>query len=164
MKWSNGFKVSFLFIMLLCLTPVNLIAEDTWITKTDMPTARFGLSTSVVNDRIYAIGGATGPQQDLRIVEEYDPATDSWIKKSDMPNTRCWHSTSVVNGKIYVIGGYAAGILSGMVEEYDPATDTWTRKADMPTPRWVLSTSVVNGKIYAIGGTNDSIEPFSTVE
>jgi len=164
MKWLNGPKASLLLIVLMNMTITSLMAEDTWTKKADMSTARFGLSASVVNDKIYAIGGATGSQQDLRTVEEYDPATDSWTKKADMPNTRCWHSASVVNGKIYVIGGYAAGVLSGIVEEYDPTTDTWTRKADMPTPRWVLSTSVVNGKIYAIGGTNDSIEPFSTVE
>jgi N-acetylneuraminic acid mutarotase len=163
MKPKSIFKVAML-AGLLSVTSVSLATDGVWTQKTDMPTARFGLSASVVNDRIYAIGGATGPQQDLRIVEEYDPATDSWTKKTDMPNTRCWHSTSVINGKIYVIGGYAAGVISGMVEEYDPATETWTRKADMPTPRWLLSTSVVNGKIYAIGGANDSGDPFSTVE
>jgi hypothetical protein len=155
MKWLNGSKVGLLFIVLLSMTPASLAAEGVWTRKANMPTARFGLTSSVVDGKIYAVGGATGPGTDLRTIEEYNPTTDSWMKKADMPTTRCWHSTSAVNGKIYAIGGFAAGALSARVEEYDPAKDTWTRKADMPTPRWALSTSTVNGKIYAIGGNTE---------
>jgi hypothetical protein len=48
-------------------------ATDTWIDKSDMPTARSGLSTSAVNGKIYAIGGLGNPMAAaLSIVEEYD--------------------------------------------------------------------------------------------
>jgi RNA polymerase sigma-70 factor (ECF subfamily) len=43
-----------------------------WTAKDDMPTARHGLSTSLVNGKIYAIGGRTGANE-LSIVEEYTP-------------------------------------------------------------------------------------------
>ena len=123
----------------------------TWTRKADMPTVRTGLSASVVNGKIYVIGG--GKDKAFSIVEEYNPATDTWTEKADMPTPRCILSTSVVNGKIYAIGGGPNPNVSlSTVEEYDPATDTWTEKADMPTARYGLSTSVVNGKIYAIGG------------
>jgi hypothetical protein len=50
-------------------------ATDTWTRKADMPTARDSLSTSVVNGKIYAIGGAmSGDGVSLSIIEEYDPA------------------------------------------------------------------------------------------
>ncbi|MBI1930154.1 hypothetical protein HYR99_38625 [Candidatus Poribacteria bacterium] len=124
---------------------------DTWMKKADMPTPRWDLSTSVVNGKIYAIGGA-GHDGFLGTVEEYDPATNAWTIKADMPTPRDRLSTSVVNGKIYAIGGAGVGGELTTVEEYDPATDNWTKKADMLTPRYQLSTSVVNGKIYAIGG------------
>jgi N-acetylneuraminic acid mutarotase len=78
-------------------------AEGTWTRKADMPTARFGLSTSVVNEKIYAIGGAL--TQALPTVEEYEPAMDTWTRKADMPTARAFFSTSVVNGKIYAIAG-----------------------------------------------------------
>jgi len=120
-----------------------------------MPTARWGLSTSVVDGKIYAIGGGNiiyGVTY-LSTLEVYDPVTDTWTRKADMPSGRACAAASVVNGKIYVIGGSPrAETYTTTVEEYDPATDTWTRKADMPTARCFLSTSVVNGKIYAIGG------------
>ena len=122
------------------------------------------LSTSVVNGKIYAIGGITASDKVVSTVEEYNPATDKWEKKSDMPTARAMLSTSVVNGKIYAIGGImASDKVVSTVEEYNPATDIWTEKADMLTARCALSTSVVNGKIYAIGGAEDSLF-LSTVE
>ena len=139
---------------LLVMACTSYAAEDTWTRKADMPTARFGLSTSVVDGKIYAIGGGQTPYGAyLSTVEEYDPATDTWTKKTDMPTARNGHAASVVNGKIYVIGGEPSSQASiSTVEEYDPSTDTWTRKADMPTRRTFLCASAVNGKIYAIGG------------
>jgi RNA polymerase sigma factor (sigma-70 family) len=137
---------------------------DTWTKKADMPTARTWLSASVVNGKIYAIGGCVGVSIHTSLVEEYDPATNTWTQKADMPTVRDQLSTSAVNGKIYAIGGLDEGVL-GSVEEYDPVRDKWTERADMPTARQGLSTSVVNGKIYAIGGWNSNQGgPLSTVE
>jgi hypothetical protein len=48
---------------------------DTWTTKADMPAARALLSTSVVDGKIYAIGGTrtTHPMTSTSTVYEYDP-------------------------------------------------------------------------------------------
>jgi len=137
----------------------------TWTKRADMPTARFAFSTSAVDGKIYAIGGATW-NTTFNIVEEYDPATDIWTKKADMPSWRYNLSTSVVNGRIYAIGGLVGNIdsLLATVEEYNPVEDKWTKKSDMPTPRYRLSTSVVNGKIYAVGGNGAGDEDLATVE
>ena len=175
MKLLNCTKISnfvwILTILMLCgvlnLVPMTLAAGDIWTTRADMPTPRWGLSTSIVNGKIYAIGGGQSPYGAYKSpVEEYDPATDTWTKKADLQTGRAFFPTSAVNGKIYVIGG-APGDNSetSTVEEYDPATDTWTRKADMPTARILLSTSVMNGKIYAIGGWREPDNlPVSAVE
>jgi len=136
----------------------------TWTKRTDMPTARSGLSASVVNGKIYVIGG--GEDEALSIVEEYDPATDTWTKKADMPTPRWALSASVVHGKIYAIGGTIGAPWVGLstVEEYDPATDRWTKRKDMPAAKYGISTSVVNGKIYVIGGNEGPLNVTSTVE
>jgi hypothetical protein len=148
-------------------------ATDTWTEEalTPMPTARFTLSTSVVDGKIYAIGGIlratqSGPETPSSAVEEYDPETDTWTTKAPMPTARGMLSTSVVDGKIYAIGGlfYNMGIPLSTVEVYDPTTDTWTTKAPMPTARVTFSaTSAVNGIIYVIGGASGETA-FSTVE
>ena len=155
-----------------------------WTRKKDMPTARYDFSTSVVNGKIFAIGGEIRLEKDefgeqaLSKVEMYDPETDTWERRMDMPTPRSAVSTSVVDGKIFAIGGDQAEKIKvsrgfswkikklTTVEMYDPVTDTWTQKADMPTPRSYLSTSVMDGKIYAIGGMSSSTEKWrlETVE
>jgi N-acetylneuraminic acid mutarotase len=146
-------KMLAILVLALGMATVSPAVEETWTRKTNMPTARYVLSTSAVDGKIYAIGGGPG-ETVIRTVEEYDPAMDTWTGKADMPMAEGAGSSSAVNGKIYFIGGapsqWAAAISS--VQEYDVATDTWATKADMPTARGWLSTSVVNGKIYAIGG------------
>jgi len=142
-------------------------ATDTWTTKTPMPTTRAFLATSVVNGKIYAIGGAlSGGSSILSTVEEYNPATDTWTTKAPMPTARTTVlATSAVNGIIYVIGGVRYGTVISTVEAYDPATDTWTTKTPMPRARGFLATSALNEKIYAIGGSLGSPwSGISTVE
>jgi hypothetical protein len=132
-----------------------------------MPTALAGLSSSVVNGKIYAMGSFKGMGASLATMVMYDPVTDTWTKKADMPTARNMLSASAVDGKIYAIGGGARAAWADFyqtVEAYDPSTDTWTKKADMPTPRVMLSTAVVDGKIYAIGGVLTSQTFISTVE
>ena len=165
MKRLNCIKDSnFVWILtalVLCgvlnVAPMALAAGDIWTTRAEMPTARFALSTSVVDGKIYAIGGAEHMYGEcISIVETHDPATDTWAIKADMPTPRGFLSTSVVDGKIYAIGGAPRdNTTTSAVEEYEPVTDTWTTKAEMPTARFGLSTSVVNGKIYAIGGRTE---------
>ena len=101
-------------IALMGFAAIGAAQEDTWTKKADMPTPRYSFSTSVVNGKIYAIGGVTTdpdsifanpPEIAVATVEEYNPATDTWTKKVDMPTPRYILSTSVVNGKIYAIGG-----------------------------------------------------------
>jgi len=146
-------RISIVLVLALSPTSLSLAAEDTWTKKTDMPTRRWVLSSSVVGGKIYAIGGDPGSGA-FSIVEAYDPATDTWTRKANMPMVRAAGTSNVVNGRIYVVGGrpslHGANISS--VQEYDATTDTWKAKANMLTARSWLSSSVVDGKIYAIGG------------
>jgi hypothetical protein len=96
----------------------------TWTKKADMPTGRDALYTSVVNGKIYAIGGrsldAQGNEVFEKTVEEYDPIKDTWTKKADMPTARWKLSTCVMDEKIYAIGSWTAQNLLSTVEEYTP--------------------------------------------
>ena len=155
-------------VLTLGLASVSLASRDMWIAKSPMPTERSCLSTSVVDGKIYAMGGvANANSAALSIVEEYDSKTDIWSTRTNMPTARLSPGACAVEGKIYVIGGgqRVLGAGSSTVQQYDPETDTWTGKANMPTSRFVLSASVVNGKIYAIGGKPaHGVLPLKTVE
>lgn len=125
---------------------------DTWVEKTQMPTARGYLGVAVVNGKIYAIGGS-GP---TGTNEEYDPATDTWTTKASMPDPQESFSERgcaivACQGKIYCIGGWSTGV-SGANKVYDPTIDSWQTKVSMPTARYGLQAQVVDDKIYLIGG------------
>ncbi|MHC4173265.1 MAG: Kelch repeat-containing protein [Planctomycetota bacterium] len=130
-------------------------ATDTWIRKADMPTGVWGPSASVVDGRIYVMGGASRIDA-KRTVQEYDPTTDTWMRKADMMTPRRNFGTSVLCGKIYAIGGWLGSTHTpySTVEMYDPKLDLWTQIEDLPVRKAGLSTNVLGGRIYAIGGTS----------
>jgi hypothetical protein len=69
MKKININKVMVVAVILV-ITPISSAVEETWARKADMPTARFSLTTSVVDCKIYAIGGGQSPYGSyLSIVE-----------------------------------------------------------------------------------------------
>lgn len=140
----------------VCLGSPSVLeaAESPWSSKAPLPTARFGLTTCVVDGKIYALGGGNAPYTPyLSNVEIYNPATDSWETGIPMPNARMGHAAAVVGGKVYVMGGaYGALTSSATVDEFDPATGTWTTRAPMPNDRVFHCAGAVDGKIYIIGG------------
>lgn len=94
---------------------------DTWTTKASMPTARNGLAVAVVNNRIYAIGGATDWNpwtNNLNVVEEYDPATDTWRTVQPMLTSRSLLSAAAVGNKVYAIGGWGSTGNLSVTEEF----------------------------------------------
>ena len=164
---TNSTLASLILIALLGVCAIGVAQVDTWTRKADLPTPSQALSASVVNGKIYAIGGS-GRVRRRSVVEAYDPAVDTWTRKPDMPTPRRRHNTRVLDGKIYAIGGQDSdGNPFSAMEVYDPSTDTWTRKADIPTLRHNFSISVVDGRIYVIGGSipvDNEFRPLSTVE
>ena len=139
-----------IFLFQSVLTVIDVEAEGNyWTTLTPMSTPRASLDATVVNGRIYAIGGTSN------INEEYDPTTNTWATKAVLPTGRSTLVTVAIQNKIYAIGGYDdehPGTPTGKNEMYDPTTDTWASKAEMPTARGQICANTVNGQIYVIGG------------
>lgn len=140
---------------------------DIWTTKECNPTngmiPRWGQAASVVNGKVYVIGGINAPSypesghffQSLSVVEEYDPLNNSWKQKTSMPTAR-WCLTAVtVNNKVYAIGGgdifYPKNTLS-KVEVYDPLTDTWFSRSNIPKGQIAAASCTLDNKIYVLGG------------
>jgi N-acetylneuraminic acid mutarotase len=131
---------------------------DTWSAKSPMPTARWCHSSSVINDKIYIIGGAEADCYPFDIgcaitsIEVYDPAKDTWtVVNGATPRPMMNHCAVVLDDKIYIIGGELAGY-SHNVNVYDPQTNTWTQKNDMTSGKSDFSAVVLNDKIITIGG------------
>lgn len=140
---------------------------DSWLSKTATGVGREGFTASVVNCKIYLVGGwSDSLGHTLDIVEQYDPVSDTIITKSPMTISRCGHVSSVINGAIYVIGGWNGGGHSNFddVEKYDPSNDSWAIMTSMPTARHYSSVAVINDGIYVIGGESSPDENLSLVE
>ena len=150
-------------------------ATDTWAAVKSMNHARGVSAVSVIDGKIYVMGGVGWPQIPnhpgpfLSSVEVFDPKNNRWTEIAEMPTPKALHTASVIDGKIYVIGGgfrRGNGLFKYLstVEVYDPKTDRWTQDPDMPTDRSGHRAEVINGNIYIFGGSNDVFRPLTTVE
>lgn len=74
-----------------------------------VPTARGGLATAAVGEKIYTFGGegnkAAGSQGIFKESEVYDITTDTWAKLAPMSKPRHGTFAATVGGKIYLPGG-----------------------------------------------------------
>jgi N-acetylneuraminic acid mutarotase len=121
------------------LTAVNEVydpATNTWENKTTVPTAKIWATASVVEGKIYVIGGH--PNETL--CEVYDPGTDSWTTKPPL-STNMFGPSAVYNDKVYVIWG--------QTRIYDPATGEVSLGASQPI---ALPSTSEGGKIGVTTG------------
>jgi hypothetical protein len=140
-------------------TSVNEVYDpltNTWETKVSMPTKRLGLSASVVEGKIYCMGGRRGEPTyaEVSATEVYDPSTNTWTTVEPMPTPVSYHTSAVVDNKIYIIGG-AVNVTLNQI--YNPETDTWSSGASLPTGLDQAAAGVTAGttatqRIYVIGG------------
>jgi len=150
------------------VTEVYTPATDTWTIKTPMPMPRADLSASVVDGKIYLIGGKKYVEHDpfyeeSDLNEVYDPGTDSWTNMTSIPTATFGYASAVVDKRIYIIGG---GIQFWerwdftFVEAnqiYDPENDNWTIGATFDPPLSYMAATATSGidafkRIYVMGG------------
>lgn len=112
-----------------------------WVTRAALPVATNHVAGTVLDGKIYAIGGQQF--QDAAAVQRaevqvYDPATDRWTPRAPLPLARS-HITSATlirNGRIIVLGGLGPGnTVLRNVSSYDPATNVWTNLTQLPSGR-----------------------------
>lgn len=133
-----------------------------WTERASMPTARYAMSTAVVDGKIYVVGGMSKPGGIINTMEMFDPASNTWEVKAPSPRNNYGLAVATVNGKIYALGGTNGWKTSGAVDEYDPMANRWIRKTNLPTARKWPVAAVVDETIYVIGGVDKNL--FATVE
>ena len=126
--------------------------NNTWETKTSSSEIKSdSCSLSVVNDKIYCVGGTT--QSTLC----YDPSTDTWSTKTNITTPRHRMAVESVDNIIYCISGFISptNTYTSTHECYDVLTDTWTSKSGI-SGRAETGSGVVGNNIYVFGGWNGS--------
>ena len=150
-------------------------ATDTWVKARDMNHARSSAAISVVDGKIYVMGGTGWPQMPnhpgpfLSSVEVFNPKTNQWSEKGEMPAAKSGHTASVVNRKIYVIGGFFRGQGLDMkdfktIEVYYPEAGRWIQKPDMSVGKSGHTAEVIRDEIYIFSGVGHNDDPLATVE
>jgi N-acetylneuraminic acid mutarotase len=145
-----------LLLLILIISGMSTISYSsmhlTWNYGESMPTKRSEISGTVLDNKIYIIGGSdeNGPTD---LVDVYDPETNKWAIVSPLPRKLDHTTAASYEGKIYVVGGFdSTGKPSDSLFIYDPTSDKWERGKNMPTARGGLTSQFVNGTLYVIGG------------
>ncbi|MFN9897658.1 MAG: hypothetical protein ACK55Z_02425, partial [bacterium] len=75
-----------------------------WTAGVPMKMGRYRFAATVVEGRIYALGGITD-EGVAASVESWAPGEASWHIEPDMPAPRFGHQALCLSGRLYVIGG-----------------------------------------------------------
>ena len=159
-RWIFGVVVVVLAVGLwLGHAPVQAQASLRWTKAAPFPTPEEELYGSVVNGKLYIIGGfgfAPCGGCPPGLMYEYDPAADKWTKKKNIPVPVHHQAQAVYQNKIYIFGGCLKAITgegsSTNAWEYDPAADSYKALAPIPDKRCSAQAEQVGGKFYMIGG------------
>lgn len=150
------------------------IANDQWIARPLLPSARYAHTGALVGDRICVAGGleSTGSSSVLlgngACIGNLSSGETNWVLTGNMIVPRYYAGSAVgPDGKWYVFGGVdGAGDAVSEIDVYDPATNSWsalditfdlgarritTNGPLIPSRAWVRG-GFVDSTLYAIGG------------
>ncbi len=162
-----------LIVYVLLVLPVNwspsqfLHAADqrTWQSRAPMPTARTGVTSVVLNDKIYVMGGLAADGSVLNTVEIYDPATNTWQQAPNLRTARYNSAAVIFEGQIYLMGGRDnTGNATKKVEVFNPGENDWNSFDNLNDEREGLAAVVLDGEIYVMGGSNGNGNILDSVE
>ena len=153
-------------------------ANDSWITKTSIPTAVYGYGSAAINEKIYIVGGSqtvTSQQQSGASVDAnqvYDPQANNWTSAANLPSSTSFGAVAATQNylapaRLYLAGGYSQNVLTSKTQVYNPYNNSWTLGTSLLSPRADFALAVVNDILYAIGGfdgqnavnTNEQFKP-----
>ncbi|MFA0790016.1 Kelch repeat-containing protein [Microbulbifer echini] len=142
-----------------------LIGNTDWETAAPATIRRNSAAGTVVNNRIYVIGGrqtsnGNTKARNLAYAEAYDPNLDQWEKIRPLPQALAGLTAAPLNGKIVVTGGEAfgpngnwkTGTAFSTVWAYDPISDQWSKESPLSEARHGHGAVTIDNSLYIIGG------------
>jgi N-acetylneuraminic acid mutarotase len=133
----------------------------TWVGRSPMPEANWGMACATLNDRVYVFGGAFN-SYGYRV---YNAISDAWEASGTMPVGRRYGFAAVAIGNlIYLFGGYGPEHqMVSDVNAFDPLTSTWMSKTPMREFRYNFGAEAWDDKVYLIGGRNGNSNELGSV-
>ena len=144
------------------LNEVYFPDNDSWIEKSPMFISVFGYTSSVIEGKIFIIGGSQqfqGTETGIAVQynQMYDPKINAWRNLAGIPTEKSYAGSGLTKGvtapvMLYCIGGIDQGGFSDINYAYNIEHNNWTIATPIPTARAYLGLVEVNDIIYAIGG------------
>jgi len=150
--------------------------SKSWRAGKSLRSSRWAHMASVINGKIYVIGGISGTgssRRALNSMEIYDPDNNAWTEGPPLPTSKQGGAAVSFGGKVYVIGGRTGagdtGYATKTVDIYDPLKNSWSSGKEMPQTRTGIQSVVIKDKIYVIGGAaggkaTNSIDAFDPAQ
>lgn len=84
---------------------------NTWSIGPKLPYPIYAMTTQVIDDKIYLIGGACEYSPGSAITRSskiytFEPSLNEWIERASMSKARSHLSSVFLNGEVYAIGEY----------------------------------------------------------
>eukprot|EP01096_Ripella_sp_DP13-Kostka_P007077 TRINITY_DN257_c0_g1_i15.p1 TRINITY_DN257_c0_g1~~TRINITY_DN257_c0_g1_i15.p1 ORF type:complete len:675 (+),score=231.24 TRINITY_DN257_c0_g1_i15:779-2803(+) len=135
-------------------------ANNSWVTKADMPVAAFDQAPVAIGDFVFLIGGADGSNNAQTHFYRYDTVNNVWSTASDytqLPSPGILFTTATAVGNtIYWFGGFASGSAKNTIASFDTSNPSgqWTFPTTLTAADRQMSAVTVGKLIYITGGLN----------
>jgi serine/threonine-protein kinase PknK len=133
--------------------PARMVLASQWRSLPDAPTARLMMAWTVLNDKIWIMGGLRNGAA-LQTVESYDPHTRAWETGPPLPIPLHHAAAATYRGEVVVLGGASGSLADGSNKVFALRGGNWVELPSLTHARAAPAAAVVADKLVAVGGQN----------
>jgi hypothetical protein len=129
--------------------------SERWSRLPSMHSRREHVGDTVVDGKLYVLGGRAPGSLAVDTAERFDLAKRRWEALPPMPVAAGGLAAVPLGLDVVAIGGGddEAGTVTGAVQEYEPARREWRELASLRTPRHGHGAAVIGKRIWVFGGS-----------
>ncbi|BCZ21209.1 serine/threonine-protein kinase [Mycobacterium senriense] len=124
-----------------------------WRSLPDAPTARLMTAWTVLDDKIWVVGGLRDGVA-LQTVESYDPRTGAWQPQPALPIPLHHAAAATYRGEVVVLGGASSDLTQASTKVFALRAGKWVELPNLTHARAALAAAVVGDKLVVVGGQN----------
>lgn len=124
-----------------------------WRSLPDAPTPRLMMAWTVLNDKIWIMGGLRDGVA-LTTVESYAPRTGAWETGPPLPIPLHHATAATYRGEVVVLGGASDNIADGSNRVFALRGGSWVELPSLTHARAAPAAAVAGDKLVVVGGQN----------
>jgi serine/threonine-protein kinase PknK len=126
---------------------------EQWRSLPDAPTARLMMAWTVLNDKVWIIGGLRDGIA-LPTVESYDPRTGAWQTQPPLPIPLHHAAAATYRGEVVVLGGSSGDLTQASTKVFALRGGNWVELPGLKHARAAAAAAVVGDQLVVAGGQN----------